>query len=453
MKTAEEVFPAPVLAYIESTRFSLPEVVSSKQTIEIRDAFYDPFVQYLKRIGDAFGIQATVGLVYTDMMRSEAITIGGQSYIAHDQYFGQVINMMNRMFLYGASKKTKVIYFHKVASQVLSRYGFYPESTFAANLYRESRKDMDHIMKQRRDGSSRHGLYTTVQELFVLLHEQSHVIFKHHPDLLNEMSADVRAWLVDYAKPSRASATELQAAMQAQGWSEVEQTEFREQEAAYMASMQLRTAFCEEIVSRKDLVEEFCCDQLALINVLGYFAGSTYRVHGEKMRRDYSGTDKITAVLLCFLNMRTLQMMEAMCALEKNADFLSRSQGSISATEGVYETFYSARLHRAKDLCYDLALNDDEDATSIHMQVSRLMDHHTDEIFAMAEGTLRRLLYEKELRPEIERVFEPLTSEITDNQHLKRTVTAMLHLIPDRPEDGRTTSKKAKKRSRNGKKR
>ena len=99
MKTAEEAFPASVLAYIESTRLSLAEVGLSKQSLAIRDELYDPFVNYLQRIGDAFGVQATVGVVYTDMMRSEAITVGGRSYIAHDQYFGQVINMMNRMFL------------------------------------------------------------------------------------------------------------------------------------------------------------------------------------------------------------------------------------------------------------------------------------------------------------------------------------------------------------------
>lgn len=403
----------------------------------MRSATYDRFVNYLARIGEAFGIRTTVGLVYTDMMRSEAIILDGESYIAHDQYFGQVVNMMNRLFLYDASKRTKLIYFHKIASQMLSRYCFYEESIFAANRYREWRQDMDHAAKQRQDGSLRHGMFTAVQELFVLLHEQAHIIFKQHPDLLAELCVDVKAWLGKYRR-QEGGLDKLDEAAVTHGLTEDELAYIREHETEFRESRQISQRLCEEIASRPELLEEFCCDQIALIHVLGYFAAGGYRVSGERQSREFSAHDKVTAILLCFLNMRTLQTLETMCALEENADFLSRTD-TMQYTEGIYMTFYNARLHRAKELCYDLALNDEGDVESLHVNVCTLMDRHTDEIYATAASTMHHLLYDEQLRPEMARVFEQLKPEHAQDQQFKRRVTAMLHLIPDFQDESRVS--------------
>jgi hypothetical protein len=428
MKTAEEVFPPRVLAYLDSTRFYIPNP-AAKESAAILDALYDPFINYLRFVGDIFDVHTNVGLVYTDMMRSEAITSEQSSFIVHDQYFGQVINMMNRMFIYNSSKITKHIYFHKIASQILSRYGFYKESIFAADKYRGSRDKMDHKDRQKDDGSQLHGLYTAVQELLVLLHEQAHIIFKRCPELLSEASSDARAWLDTFGgKGEKISDAELEFVLK--GLSEEEQRYFIEHLEKFDQSQRLASKFCGEISSRQDLIEELCCDRIALTHVLGYFSSGRFSILGEKGFREYDTGDKVKAILLCFLNMRTLQSMEAMCSLEKNADFPARNK-TLSAAEGIYSTFYNARLHHAKMLCYEYVLKDDDDVQAIHAMVTKFMDCHTDEIYSPAMSTMQHLLYEPNLRAEIESVFEKFEPIIADDQHFKRKLTALFHLFPE----------------------
>jgi hypothetical protein len=429
VKPSPEVFPPRVRIYLESTRFSLHRVLLSDEEPEQSELLYGPFRDYLNRIGEAFDAPATFGVVYTDMMRSEAITIHGQSFIVHDRYFGQVINMMNRLLLYGASRNTKLSYFHKVASQMLSRYGMDGHAIFAANRYREARSEMDHLLRQREVGSLRHGLYTSIQELLVLLHEQAHVVFKRHPEMLTALSQDVREWVLEFGKKRVASDELLE-----QDWTDAERAFLLEREAEIAESNRAQEAICEAIATRQDLVEEFACDQLAIINVLGYFAGDRFTVPNEEAPRAFDVTDKVSAVLLCFLNMRTLQSMETLCSL--HGEGTPVPPGSLSLTEGIYATFYNARLHRAKELVYDLMLDSEEEFRAVHQAVMQLMDHHTDEIYSPAISSLQHLLNNEEVQSEAARIGQTLRdSREIDDPIGFRYVSAFLHLVPDRQPD------------------
>lgn len=435
MKRAEEILSAGVLGYLQSTRFNLPiSDILHGQGGGLPSEYYGPFVAYLSEIGEVFGIQAEVGLVYTDMMRSEAISSKGKCFIVHDQYFGQVINMMNRLLVYGASQETKVIYFHKIASQILSRYGFYKESIYSADFYRGLHGEMDHQEKQEQAGSGMHGFYTSIQEVFVLLHEQAHIIFKSHPDLLQAASVGCRIWLNDFGESKDLSDEHFAAILL--GLPECEQQALTKQRDAISHLQQMEAGFCEEIASRPDLVEEFCCDKIALINTLGYFSSRYFRLKGSDENHLLSKEQKVSAILLCFLNMRTLQSIETICSIEKNTNFAARDR-SLSVTEGLYSTFYNARLHHAKALCYELALDEHDDTEKIHAMVVELMDKHTDEIYAPATGTMIDLLYEADLREDMDGLFERLGPLIPDDQHYKRKLTALFHLFPEAAEDNR----------------
>lgn len=426
MKLSTEVFPAPVRAYLESTRFSFGRLLFQDGESEQSELLYGRFESYLERIGTALNAPATFGVVYTDMMRSEAITIRGQSFIAHDRYFGQVINMMNRLFLYGASYKTKQIYFHKVASQILSRYGMDGHAIFAANQYRWARDEMDHHERQEELGSLKHGLYTSIQELLVLLHEQAHVIFKRHPDMLEALAQDVREWVLKFGS-KRVNWDELLKLE----WTEAERVALQQQQAKCAESERVQEDLSSAIAARLDLVEEFACDQLAIINVLGYFAGDSFVASNKEEVHTFNLTDKVIAVLLCFLNMRTLQSMEALCALHGQ-----ESPGVISLEEGLYMTFYNARLHRAKELVYELVLQSEEEIGIVHESVKQLMDDHSDEIFSPAISSLRHLLNDEEVQKEATRHAQLLHDSLdVDDQMSRRYVSALLHLFPDRESD------------------
>jgi hypothetical protein len=439
MKRAEEILSAGALGYLQSTRFNLPiNNILRRQGGDFPSEYYDPFVSYLSEIGEVFGIQAEVGLVYTDMMRSEAISSKGKRFIVHDQYFGQVINMMNRLLVYDASHETKVIYFHKIASQILSRYGFYKESIYSADFYRGLRGKMNHQKKQEQAGSGIHGFYTSIQEVFVLLHEQAHIIFKSHPDLLQAASVGCRAWLNEFGE-SKTELSDEQFAAVLQGLPVREQQELTKQRDAFAHYQRMEAVFCEEIVSRPDLVEEFCCDEIALINTLGYFSSKYFMLKGSDEKHLLSTEQKVSAILLCFLNMRTLQSIETICSLEKNTDFAARDR-SLSVAEGLYTTFYNARLHYAKALCYELALNEHDDVEKIHSMVVDLMDKHTDEIYTPATGTMIHLLYEAGLREEIDGIFAKLSPLIPDDQYYKRNLTALFHMFPEATEDDKAVA-------------
>lgn len=440
-----ESLPPKVRGYLESTRFFLPSSGNKDAQDRLFSSYYSGYIDYLRRFDKIFGIETTVGIVYSDMMRAEAITVDGRSYIVYDRYFGQVVNMLNRLLFYKADKMTAQVYFHKICSQILSRYGFYSEAIFAANKYRTYRDRMDLAQDQRKASGQKHGLYTSVQELFVMLHEQAHVIFKEHPDLLEAARGQATEWLGAYGagKGRNFSDEELTAT-----FSEKERAYFIEHRMEFEAQKELSREFVQRILAREDLLEEFCCDQMALINVLSMFSEGNYALPGKK-KGTYSTKDTVTALILVFLNMRTLQSLESLCALQPGGDFEGRNE-TPKFEEGMYSTFYSARVHHAKELCYEMLLDDERERRDTHISIMNMMDRHTDHVLGPAMTVLKMLLFDPSLRSEMDESYQFLTSNKPGNPNHQRTVTALLHLMPDNP--ARSIKADGKRRVRNKKK-
>ena len=299
--------------YLNSTRLLMPEGVDESST-HASQMMYEPVFRFINELSSALGMNVKIVHVYTDSIRSEAITCNGQYYIVHDQYLGQVMNMLNRIYIYDASRETKLTYFYKLASQLLSRYGFYEESIFAARRYQESKPMMDHQKKQEIAGSLKHAFYTTVQELYILLHEHAHLMFKRSPELLNDLSASVVSWIEEFGAKEAGVTEELLLKLMS-GFGEEDRAFIEEDMKDFLASRHMASDFCKQILGRRDLIEEFCCDRLALTHLHLYLA--------HKQLCD--PPDQVQAIICCFLHLRTLQMMEARCSLETNHDFKDRT--------------------------------------------------------------------------------------------------------------------------------
>ena len=403
--------------YLNSTRLLLPEGAdeSSKPTSQM---MYEPAFRFISELSSALGMDVKIAHVYTDSIRSEAITCNGQYYIVHDQYLGQVMNMLNRIFIYGASRETKLTYFHKLASQLLSRYGFYEESIFAARRYRESKSMMDHQKKQESAGSLKHAIYTTVQELYILLHEHAHLIFKQSPELLEELTASVISWIEEFGAKEAGVTEELLLKLMSE-FGEDDRAFIEEDMKNFLESRKMSSDFCKQILTRRDLIEEFCCDRLALTHLHLYLA------HKQLC----NPPDQVQAIICCFLHLRTLQMMEARCSLETNYDFKDRTD-RLDITEGLYATFYNARIHHAKDYCYDLFLESEDEVTAVHGAVTEMMDHHSDEILANAETVLSFVLYDDRIRETMDKEFAYIRDNLPVGQSIRRISSAILHSVP-----------------------
>ena len=383
MSNVNDEISEGVIAYLKSTRFILPDITNSQN--KIGEILYKSKIEYINILSESFGINVKVHIVYTDSLRSEAITLDNDMYIIHDRYLGQTINMMNRLFLYNSSDHTKIVYLHKIISQIFSRYGFYEESIFAARRYVDSREEMDYKVKQAEDGSQKHALYTVRQEYFILLHELAHLIFKKNPKELNDYSEGVYEWIKKYSS-------------------------FKDQVSSNL---------CMDIARRNDLVEEFCCDRFAIVHLV---------VHDEIYGAGDNFED-IKAIILTFLHLRTIMLIESICSSEQNYDFEKR-MCSFDMEGNLYVMFYNMRVHHIKEFCYTMFSSPELEIDEVHAEVSEIMDKHAEEFLSPAISTTLHLLYTASLRNSIHNEFEFIENNIDElSQMVKRRSSAILHLF------------------------
>lgn len=399
--TIQSQLPPQISAYLEATRFTqTTKFFLSERVPAVGAAYYGTLTDIVRKIAAAHSIDVKVEIVYSDSMRSEAVMFGDQHFIIYDRYAGQVTNMMNRLFLYGSSRNTKLTYFHKLVSQILSRYGFYEEAAFAARQYQHYRDEMDHQRRQADDGSGKHLLYTHIQETYVFLHEVTHILLKHVSELRQDLRKDVVSWIEEYAARSGAYP-----------------------EQPYVPQ------HCTEILAREDLIEEFCCDRFA-ITLLPTVISAQLNAVGKNDAESKSATDEhIRAVLLCLLNLRTVQLLEAQCSAETQYDFNERVEGP-TILDTMYATFYSARAHHGKECCYQFFDIEASRYEPLHAGVTQLMSDHSDEILDPALGTLSTVMYDRSIRTTMAADFELIRTALAkQNSEDSRLITSILHYV------------------------
>jgi len=406
-------------SYLESTRFILPQS-KDEDFEETTKLIYRAPVEFLNLVSKAYGTNVEIKIIYSDSIKSEAITINGKNFIVHDRYFGQAISILNRLFLYKASSRSKITYSHKITSQLLSRYGFYEEAIFAAQYYQDFRWEMDHQKKQEQDGTLVHAKYLHIQEIFILLHEHSHLIFKQRNTFKDEISADVTDWLDSYIKKEGESEVLYRSMLSDKTIPKIEREFISEHFDSIIQNSKLNNKFCKEIQNRKDLLEEFCCDRLAIVHILPYIEQSSLE-----------RKEAIKAIIICFLHLRAIQLTELRCSMEEQLDFEKR-ENKLKLEESLYFTFYHVRLHHIKDFCYEFLLTSEDDALEVHEEVSSIMNEHSDEILSPMQNVISTLLYDSVYREKMARDFKYIRDNQPEGQYEKRVVSAILHSIPNK---------------------
>jgi uncharacterized protein YaaW (UPF0174 family) len=414
---------APELkGYLESTRFIIP-ISYGKEFEATTQQIYQVPIEYLNMVSQVYETNVDIKIIYSDSLKSEAISIEGKNFIIHDRYMGQAISMLNRLFLYKASPNTVVTYAHKINSQILSRYGFYEEAIFSAQCYQDLRSEMDHKNKQEKDGTLVHAKYIHIQELFILLHEHSHLVFRKENQGYSEISNDVCEWLDSYIKTENETENLYERLVSDATIPEDEKAFIAENIDSLIQNSKLNTKFCKEISHRKDLLEEFCCDRLAIIHLLPYINQSSL-----------SSKEATKAIIICFLHLRAIQLAEIRCSLEDKLDFEER-KNKFKQEENLYSTFYNARLHHIKDFCYQFLIGEDKEIQTVHEEISNIMNDHSDDILSPMQNVVTTLLYDSTCRQEMAKNFQYIRNNQPKGQFDKRVVSAILHLVPSNLEE------------------
>ncbi len=409
-------FAPEIRAYLESTRFVLPNSYD-KDFQDSTKLIYQVPIDYLKMVSTAYETDAEIQIIYSDSLKSEAITVGGKNHIIHDRYLGQSLSMLNRLFLYEASDSTKITYAYKINSQILSRYGFYEEAIFSAQCYQDLRNEMDHKEKQAKDGTLVHAKYIHIQELFILLHEHSHLVFKKKDQNYVEIRGDVNEWLGSYIKTEQSTKELYSTLLADKSISEEERAFIEDNFDSLIHSSNIKAKFIKEIMNRDNLMEEFCCDRLAIVHLLPYINQSSL-----------SSSEATKAIIICFLHIRAIQLSEIRCSLENESSFEKR-ENKINLEENLYSTFYHARLHHIKDFCYQFLLGNDNDIQTVHEEISNIMSDHSDDILTPIQNVISTLLYDPVHREEMNRAFQYVQDNMPSGQYNKRVVSAILHSV------------------------
>lgn len=184
--------PKEVRSYIASTRFELPRLGGWLFNL-LQSSAYRGITNHVLRMASKYDIDLGIHIVRTDSMRTEIVGCRGKHFLIYDSYFRQVVNSLNRLFVYNCPREQIETYSWKLCSHALSRYGFFELSAVSGMLYKYKKVNMDHISRRNVgpravDGLQKHTIYTPVQEAFVMLHEVAHLLLKTKPDFAGEMT-------------------------------------------------------------------------------------------------------------------------------------------------------------------------------------------------------------------------------------------------------------------------
>lgn len=139
----------------------------------VRPEIYQGVISSLNALASRLNLSTEFKIVYSASRRVELIKISGTSWIIYDQYMGQTMNLLNRIFIEAQDKQASIIYFHKILAERLLEVGRLEEALHCATIYHNYRKELN--PKKLNEGWR--FLLTDIQEAFLLHHEFGHVVF------------------------------------------------------------------------------------------------------------------------------------------------------------------------------------------------------------------------------------------------------------------------------------
>ncbi|WP_234012001.1 hypothetical protein [Cronobacter sakazakii] len=123
---------SPIDRLISATRLN--------DTVRANPELYETTILRLKSIAEQLGLPLDVKVVYSSSRRVEHITISGMVWLIYDQYLGQTMNMLNRLFIEAEDAHPSLVYFHKVLAERLVDAGQLANALHCAAAYHSSRE-------------------------------------------------------------------------------------------------------------------------------------------------------------------------------------------------------------------------------------------------------------------------------------------------------------------------
>lgn len=170
---------SPIDRLVAATRLNVEARINWK--------LYETTVLRLKSIAEKFGLPLDIKVVYSSARRVEHVTLAGEVWLIYDQYIGQTMNMLNRLFIEATNAHPALVYFHKVLAERLVEVGQLASALHCASTYHSSR---DVLCAKRSDEAWR-DLLTRTHERFLLYHEFGHRVFAS-PTLMPVMREHVQ---------------------------------------------------------------------------------------------------------------------------------------------------------------------------------------------------------------------------------------------------------------------
>ncbi|ELQ6039197.1 hypothetical protein R2226_003367 [Cronobacter sakazakii] len=181
---------SPIDRLISATRLN--------DTVRANPELYETTILRLKSIAEQLGLPLDVKVVYSSSRRVEHITISGMVWLIYDQYQGQTMNMLNRLFIEAEDAHPSLVYFHKVLAERLVDAGQLANALHCAAAYHSSRE----VLRSRSSDYTWRNVLTKTHERFLLYHEFGHRIFSN-PALMPVIREHVQFLIQHQAQVTR----------------------------------------------------------------------------------------------------------------------------------------------------------------------------------------------------------------------------------------------------------
>lgn len=151
--------------FINATRINIAS--------RVKPEMYQSTLSNLSALASRLDLSTEFKIVYSASRRVELVALSGVSWIIYDQYMGQTMNLLNRIFIEAEDKQPSLVYFHKVLAERLLEAGRLEEALHCATIYHNNREDLN----LKRLNEEWRFLLIEVHEAFLLHHEFGHVVF------------------------------------------------------------------------------------------------------------------------------------------------------------------------------------------------------------------------------------------------------------------------------------
>lgn len=359
--------------YISCTRYnSAPNAILVKQ---YTDNFH-AIVTSLRTIN----ITPSLFAVYSKNRESELIELDEQIVVIHDQYLGQTINMLNRLFFNTEGAIEYSMYFYKIYAEYLQLSGSLNMALYCANKYAVMETSCrSHRLDKKIE--YRH-FNTAVHEFFIIWHEVAHFLMMVTPKIKRKFFS------VD-------------------GINRVRNRTYRYIDAIFDDDETVSRL--KKSIDNIGLVEECLCDDIAIYYALQHFRGRDYKL--KMSFSTYSGysefsfkeEDILKAFYLFFCNITLLDKIR----------LFTVALVSPTLTDSVMKDKFSIpsiRLINAENAIRSLDKLADEDFAIISERILK-SEYAIIDIFAeLNEQNRGHTIYSSRDYRELNRVIDSLTN-------------------------------------------